>query len=417
MVRGSVRSERKRCATFGRCIALTLAVATALVFSAAAPALGSGISGDRTYSGEVVVPKGETWKILPGAVLRFRGGRWIVRGRLLVQGTSERPVRILGDEAFEGIDIRGESGSEVSGAIISGGRRGVQLTGASAVFRKVRWEKNGIGLEVGQYAKATLDDCAFDFPLRVGILVKRGGAADVAGCRFAGAGKAGLYVYGADEVSVRGCRFEANAAGLQVAMSGARVSAGDCLFRGNGTGILAERMAAPKVDGCDVEGNRIGMLFSRRAEGTVSGSRIAGNGDGVVVEYSSYPVFRGNRFRANRDAAVRLRNQSSQWEEEIGDAGRDSRGEVPFGGGADGRMDFRPGGEGPIPGRPAEGTGKPPGKKGNLTGTVDFRDNDWGELAEEIAKGGNVAAIHDGRDEPEFDYKGKRYRMDRVLLK
>lgn len=398
-----MRSGKRRGIPFGRGFALALAIGIAMGGSAATTALGSDISGDRTYSGEVVIPKGETWKILPGAVLRFRGGRLIVRGRLLVEGTGERPVRILGDEAFEGIDIRGGSGSEVSGAILSGGRRGVQLTGASAVFRKVRWEKNGIGLEVGQYAKATLDNCAFDSPLRVGILVKRGGTADVAGCRFAGAGKAGLYVYGADKVSVKGCRFEENAVGLQVAMSGARVSAGGCLFRGNGTGILAERMAAPGVDGCDFEGNKVALLFSRRAGGSVSGSRIAGNGDGVVVEYSSYPVFRDNRFRANLDAAVRLRNQSSQWEEEIGDAGRDSRGDAPFGVGREGRMDFLP--------------GKPAVKKRDLTGTIDFRDNDWGELAEEIAKGGNVSAIHDGRDEPEFDYKGKRYLMDRVLLK
>ena len=403
--------------TYGKCFAPAVVLAIAFLFSPMTPAQGNEISGEKAYSGEIVVPRGETWKVLPGAVLRFRGGRWIVRGRLLVEGTSEQPVRIIGDEAFEGIDIRGGNGSAISGAILSGGRRGVQLTGASAVFRKVRWEKNGIGLEVGQYAKATLDNCAFDSPFRVGILVKRGGAADVAGCRFTGAGKAGMYVYGARDVSVRECRFETNAAGLTVAMSGARVSVADCLFRGNGTGILAERMAVPKVDGCDIEGNKVGLLFSRRAEGTVSGSRIAGNGDGVVVEYSSYPVFRGNRFRANRDAAVRLRNQSGQWEEEIGDTGRDSPGGAPFGGGREGRMDFRPGGEGPIPGRPAEAPIAPPGKKEVLTGTVDFRENDWGELAGEVAKGENVAAIHDSRDEPEFEYKGKRYRMDRILLK
>ncbi len=387
-----------------------------LAFPPTTPALGIEISGEKEFSGEIVIPKGETWKVLPGAVLHFHEGSWIVRGRLLVEGTSEQPVRISGNEAFEGIDIRGESGSAISGAILSGGRRGIRLIGASAVFRRVRWEKNGIGLEVGQYAKATLDNCAFVSPFRVGILVKRGGAVEIAGCRFTGAGKAGLYVYGASEVRVMGCRFENNAAGIHVAMAGARVSATGSRFRGNGTGISAEKMAAPKVDDCDMEGNRIGFLFSRRAEGTVSGSRIAENGDGVVVEYSSYPVFRGNRFRANREAAVRLRNQSSQWEEEIGDSGRDSLDGSPFGGGPEGRMEFRPGAGGPIPGRQGDLPGKPPGKKGNLTGTVDFRGNDWGELAGEVSKGGNMTLIHDGYDEPEFEYRGKRYRMDRVQL-
>lgn len=401
---------------FGRGFPTAAAVVLALSFLAPSPALGKEISGSRSYSGEVVIPQGETWKVLPGAALRFRGGKWVVRGKLLIEGSASRPVRIVGDDVFEGIDLRGENGSSFREVVLSGGTRGVRMTNAGAVFRNVRWEKNGIGLEVGQYAKAAVDNCVFESPSRVGILVKRGGAAVIAGCRFTGAGKAGISVYGAKDVTVRECRFESNAVGLQAAMSGAVASVGDCVFRGNETGILAERMARPKIDGCDFSENRVGLLFSRRAEGTVSGSRIAENGDGVVVEFSSYPVFRGNRFRANRDTAVRLRHQSSQWEEEWGDAGRDSPEGAPFGAGRDGRKDFRPGGAGaalPQAGVP----GTPPGKKGNLTGTVDFRGNDWGELAVEVEKGRAVVAIHDGRGEPEFEYKGKRYRMDRVLLK
>lgn len=399
----------------GRGQRILQALALALVLASGSHALGKEISGGRSYAGEVVVPPGETWRVLPGAVLRFRGGRWVVRGKLLIEGTASRPVRIVGDDAFEGIDLRGESGSSFREVVLSGGTRGVRLTNAEAMFRNVRWERNGIGIEVGQYAKAVVDNGAFESPSRVGILVKRGGAAVIAGCRFTGAGKAGISVYGARDVTVRECRFESNAVGLQAAMSGAVASVVDCVFRGNETGILAERMARPKIEGCDFTGNRVGLLFSRRAEGTVSGSLIAENGDGVVVELSSYPVFRGNRFRANRDAAVRLRHQSSQWEEEWGDAGRDSPEGAPFGAGPGGRKDFRPGGAGaalPRAGVP----GAPPGKKGNLTGTVDFRGNDWGELAVEVEKGGVVAAIHDGRREPEFEYKGKRYRMDRVLL-
>lgn len=386
----------------GRGILPVAAVALVLSVVAPSPACGKEISGTRSFTGEIVVPQGETWKVLPGAVLRFRGGRWVVHGRVLVEGTVSRPIRIVGDDAFDGIDLRGGNGSVFREAVLSGGRRGVQLTNAEAVFRNVRWEKGGIGLEVGRYAKAVVDNCAFDSPSRVGILVKRGGAAEIAGSRFSGAGKAGVSVYGADKVTVRNSRFETNEAGLQAAMSGAVVSVAESVFRGNGTGIFAERMARPGVDGCDFSGNRVGLLFSRRAEGTVSGSRIAENDDGVVVEFSSYPVFRGNRFRANRGAAVRLRYQSSQWEEEWGDAGRDAPEGAPFGSGPDGRKDFSPGARKvPLPN----------------TGTVDFRGNDWGESAAEVEKGGAVAAIHDGRREPEFEYKGKRYRMDRVLLR
>lgn len=371
------------------------------------------MTGSIMLSGEVVIPKGETWKLLPGTALSFRGGRLIVRGKLIAQGTPEKPVRVTGDGVFEGLTFRGEDGSVLEHAVISGGRRGAQVTNAEVSFRSVRWEGNGIGLDVAQYAKVKVDNCAFLSPTRVGILVKRGGTAEIAGTRFEGAGKAGIYVFGAKDVSVTDCRFENNDVGLLVSMYGAKVTVRGSVFRGNGTGLLAEKMAEPEVAGCEFDGNRTGLRFSRRADGKVSGSRIVGNGDGVLVEYSSYPVFRKNLFGGNREVAVRLRNQSSHWEEERGETDREyagGPGGSPFGGMLGGRSDFAPGGEGTFP-------GKPPGKKASLTGTVDFRGNDWGESAEEVEKGGNVAAIHDGHDEPTFEYKGESYRMDRVLLR
>ncbi len=369
------------------------------------------ISGTRTFTGEVVVPKGDTWTVRPGTTIRFRGGKWTVRGRLVVAGTPGDPVRIAGDDAFEGLDFRGSEGSLVEDAVISGGTRGAQLTASSAAFRRVRWSRNGVGLDVGQHAKARVTACVFESPARVGVLVRRGGAAEIDGSRFEGAGKAGLYVFGAREVSVKASAFERNAVGFQAAMAEARGDVSGSSFRGNGTALLVEKMAAPSVSGCDISGNGVGLRFSRRAGGEVAGSRIADNGDGVVVEFSSYPVFRGNAFRGNRGAAVRLRHQSAEWEEEAGEAERDASpgAGAPFGGAPQRRGDFRPGGR-------KSGAGRPPGKEAPRAGTVDFRGNDWGGASEGAAGGGNGPAIHDGRVEPTFEYKGKLYRMDRVLL-
>jgi len=198
-------------------------------------------------------------------------------------------------------------------------------------------------------------------------------------------------------------------------MAGARAHVSRSVFRGNGTGILAEKTARPAVEGCEVTGNETGMAFRRRAEGTVKGCRFEENGTGVLVEYSSYPVFRGNAFRGTRGAAVRLRHQSAEWEGEATEGDREDAGApgAPFGGGDAARGDFRPGNDGRTGVSPAG----PPGKRAGLTGTVDFRENDWGELQQQVDRGGNVAGIHDGVDEPFFEYKGKRYRMDTVLLK
>lgn len=393
----------------------TFAAAIGLAFLVAGTASGREIPGRQDFTGEVVVPKGETWKVLPGARVRFRGGRLLVRGTLIVEGTARKPATIEGDDAFEGVDLRGEAGSRFSRAVVSGGRRGVLLTNASAEFRGVLFQRNAVGIDVGQYARVRIDDCAFQGNSRVGLLVKRGGSAEVSATRFSGAGKAGVYVYGADNVTIRECRFVKNTAGLQAGMAGARVRVSRSVFRENGTGILAEKTARPAVEGCEVTGNDTGMSFHRRAEGTVKGSRVEGNGTGVLVEYSSYPVFRGNAFRGNREAAVRLRHQSAEWEGEATEADREDAGArgAPFGGGEAARGDFRPGNGGGADASPAG----PPGKKAGLTGTVDFRGNDWGELQSQVDRGGDVTGIHDGWDEPFFEYKGRRYRMDTVLLK
>jgi parallel beta-helix repeat protein len=375
---------------------------------ASAEAGSREISGERAFTGETVLPAGESWTVAPGAVLKFRGGRLVVRGRLLVEGSAERPVRILADASFEGVDFRGGDGSRIANALFSGGRRGVTVTGARVALRGVRFERGAIGLEIGQYGRAEVRDCVFDSHERAGILVKRGGALDVSGSRFSGARRSGIYVYGAGGVSVRGCRFEKNEAGLQASMYGASVTVADSVFAANGTGILVEKMAVPTVSGCELTGNKVGLRFSRRAEGAVSNCTIADNGDGVLVEYSSYPVFRGNRFRKNREYAVRLNHQSSQWEGEAGEEDRDAPGGpgAPVAG-SGGRSDFRPGGEGASAGRPAA-------KKGKLDGTVDFRDNDWGDGGVEKGGAGGKRAIRDAADEPFFDFKGKRYKMDRI---
>lgn len=395
--------------------ATSVAAAILVTFLVAGTASGREFSGRHAFTGEVIVPKGEMWNVLPGAMIRFRGGRLLVRGRLVVEGTARTPATIEGDDAFEGVDLRGEAGSRFARAIVSGGRRGVLLTNASAEFRDVLFRRNTVGIDVGQYARVRIDGCTFEGNGRVGVLVKRGGGAELAASRFSGAGKAGVYVYGADNVTIRGCRFEKNAVGLQAAMAGARAHVSGSVFRGNGTGIVAEKTASPFVDRCEVAENGTGMVFRRRAEGTVKGSRVEENGTGVLVEYSSYPVFRENVFRANREAAVRLRHQSSEWEGEATEADREDAGArgAPFGGGDAARKNFHPGIEGRTSG-PAAG---PPAKRAGLTGTVDFRGNDWGELQPQVGRGGNVTGIHDGRDEPYFEYKGKRYRMDTVLLK
>ena len=80
--------------------------AALLLLLAAGGAEAREIAGARDVRGELVVEEGETLTLLPGARLRFRGGRLLVRGVLLSRGTASKPVRITGDDAYEGIEKR-----------------------------------------------------------------------------------------------------------------------------------------------------------------------------------------------------------------------------------------------------------------------------------------------------------------------
>lgn len=119
------------------------------------------LSGETHLSGEVLVvsdilvPRGSTLVIHPGTVLRIRPSEStkidpeylspateiLVRGRLQVLGTAERPVRFLPEKggaeepAWAGIELDRSGESLLNHAEISGAETGILCIGASPVIR------------------------------------------------------------------------------------------------------------------------------------------------------------------------------------------------------------------------------------------------------------------------------------------
>jgi parallel beta-helix repeat protein len=362
------------------------------------------LEGDTLWQGEkelaesVIVPRGVTLTVAAGSRIVFAAGGLEVAGVLQAQDAE------FSGNGWPGIELKGASeATRLSGGRISGAKTALLVRGGAPRISGVTFSGNKVGVELRSKSAAQLRDCRFVDNTRVGLFVKDESVAVIEGCTFERNGRFGAYVYRARPARFGDNRFWANPVGLMVAYYGSDPVIEGNRFEGNDVGIEVDRAARPELRGNRVVANRVGMRFTRRSDPLASGNLIDGNETGILVTYSSYPRISGNDFTANQ-VALKLAYQSSQWEQQEGAAAR--AGEVS------GRAAFA--------GRGARSVTEEERRGRNLDGSVDARNNWWGEAeTKALAAGGaehNPASIHDGRDQASFVDAGRSYPMDRVLF-
>lgn len=336
------------------------------------------ISGDTTWSGEVlirqnvVVSPGATLRILPGTSVRVESGKSVgltVLGRLLVEGEETRRVTFLPDKqggpraSWEGIHLYGgpRAGHVLSGFRIEGAREAVALTETAARFDGGAFVSCETGIRGNQKSLATVDNCLFDGNgagaiislgaegvfrrcrlvniVGNGIVVDKGAVLKVSGCSFS-RGKSGIFSLtnspckvedsaflslekgivarqmGTDS-SISRCSFENDGTGI-LAVQFCAVEIADSRFRENVTGVEAREFSTPKIHHNRFEANQAAVNLFRKSHAVIEHNVFLHNRNAVVVNYSSYPRIFGNNFERN-DMSVRLeRFQSGDWEEREG---------------------------------------------------------------------------------------------------
>ena len=357
-------------------------------------------SGERRIAEKVTVPSGVTLTLLPGTVVRFAAaGSLEVTGRL----TGEN-ARLVGEQ-WGGVTLKGcDAGTRLTAVEVSGARTGVLVQGGNPLLERLTLRDNEVGIELRGKSAATVRDGLFSANRKVGLFIKDDSPVVATGNRFEANVKYGAYIYRATPAQFARNRFERNPTGLMIAYFGSDPVVADNHFTDNEVGIEVDRAARPLLRGNRLEGNRTGLLLQRRADPQVTGNRFAGNREAIRLAYSSYPRIVGNDFAGN-DLAIRLEFQSSTWEREQGASTR--AGEVAAAG-AFGS------------GQGARTVSEEQRRPAALDGTIDARDNWWGEPGNlELARSGdagNPSFIHDGRDQPTFIEAGKSYPLDRVLF-
>jgi len=332
----------------------------------------------------------------PGSRITFAGGSLEVAGRL-----TAREAEFTG-KRWPGILLKGcDAGTVLAGCRIAGARTGLKAIGGAPHLEKLILAGNEVGMELRQKSAAVVRGCRFEDNRKVGLFVKDEARPVVTDNVFRDNGRFGAYIFRASPAKFAGNRFTGNGTGLMIANYGSDPRIAGNRFTDNEIGIRVDRAARPHLNGNVLRGNRTAIRLYRRSDPLIEGNLVTGNETGISVAYSSYPVIRGNDLAGN-GLALELEFQSSTWEEQKGSAARAA---AAADRGAFGRA-------------PARAVGEEQRRARDLDGTVDARDNWWGQdgSAElrRIGRGGNPSFIHDGRDQPTFEEGGKDYPLDRV---
>lgn len=352
--------------------------------------------GNVTLTETVRVEPGGVLIVEPGTTVTFTGGSLEVAGRLEATKATFRGK-------WQGIVLkRTDAGTRLSDCTVEGAATGLQVIGGSPRLERLTLAGNQVGMELRQKSEARVSGCRFRGNAKVGLFIKDGATPAVTGNVFEKNGKFGAYIFKSSPKDFSGNVFSENPTGVMISHFGSDPTIEGNRFEGNRTAISVDRAARPRLAGNILKGNGTALHLARRSDPEVEGNRFAGNTTGIVVSYSSYPTVRENDLEGNGIALV-LEHQSSVYEKANGAAKRqEEAGRATFGG------------------APRQSVSEADRKPRSLNGTVDVRENWWGEEGtRELARigaAGNPTFIRDGRDDPTFSEKGKDYPLDKALF-
>ncbi len=359
------------------------------------------IDGPERWQGEIRVT--ESLRVAKeGRLIIAPGTRVLAEAGIEVAGELQATEVEFSGRNWPGITLKGTSSQTwLKGCRITGAQTGISVIGGAPQLTELLLEDNRIGIELRQKSRARVEDSIFRNNSRVGLFIKDEVTSVVRGNRFEKQGKFGAYIYRALPQQFTENLFIDNPTGLMISHFGSDLLVKNNDFRNNNIGIKVDRTARPKIVANRIEQNQTGIELYRRADPLIELNLLKGNSRAIHVSFSSYPQIRHNDFVSNQRALI-LEFQSSQWEEQKGAGAREQQisGHGAFGGRKQNEI-----------------TEQQRGTHG-LDGTVDARENWWGEQETAALKGlgpeANLGWIDDGRDQPFFEEDGRSYPLDLV---
>lgn len=359
------------------------------------------IAGVEHWQGEVRVT--ETLRVeKEGRLIIAPGTRIIAEAGIEIAGELQATDVEFSGQDWPGVILKGNSSQTwMINCRITGAQTGITVIGGEPLLSGLLLESNRVGIELRQKSRARVENSIFRKNSRVGLFIKDEVTAVVSGNRFEQQGKFGVYVYRALPQTFSENLFIDNPTGLMISHFGSDLQVKNNDFRNNKVGIKVDRTARPQIVSNRIENNQTGIELYRRSDPLIKLNLLKENQRAIHISFSSYPKIQYNDFIMNQRSLV-LEFQSSTWEEQKGAGARQQQlsAQGAFGGQKKNQVTEQQ--------REARG----------LDGTVDARDNWWGEQEthelKTLGPRANLAWIDDGHDQPLFEEAGKSYPLDLV---
>ncbi|MCE9593040.1 MAG: N-acetylmuramoyl-L-alanine amidase [Planctomycetes bacterium] len=269
------------------------------------------LHGEYDFRASIERPAGTTTFVAPGTTLRFRdGARFLVRGKLIAEGTAEAPIRVLFESTADhpsAVLLRGAGAADSSFVhceLVGGG--GIRLNKPD-----VKVHRDTPLAELCAESATTLDETS---RAKGGALCLVGvDRVRIAKCKFernvAWIGGA-ILAFGATNLRVIGCEFFDNRSGYGGAALYAQASeliVDDCKFLKDTTGQMHAEFASEARSKFACGGALyLGERASAQIQGCTFDDCVASNAGGAVYVFHDFPerahrvIIAASEFRRNR---------------------------------------------------------------------------------------------------------------------
>lgn len=359
------------------------------------------IDGLEHWQGEVRVT--ENLRVeKTGKLIIAPGTRVIATAGIEIAGEMQATEVEFSGKNWPGLTLKGTSARTwLNKSQILGAQTGITVIGGEPRLTGLLLENNRVGIELRQKSKALVKDSIFRKNSRVGLFIKDEVTAVVSNNRFEQQGKFGVYIYHALPQQFTGNLFVGNPTGLMISHFGSNPLIKANSFRNNKIAIKVDRTARPQIVANRIVENQVGIKLYRRSDPQIELNLFKQNQQAIHISFSSYPQIRHNDFVDNSQA-LNLEYQSSRWEEQKGAAARQTQ----------------IAGQGAFSGQKQSQVTEEQRRARDLDGTVDARQNWWGENETRklvaLKSEANLPWIDDGHDRPFFEEEGKEYPLDLV---
>jgi len=387
------------------------------------PALAGIIEVDTVWTGDVlvdekvIVAEEATLLIMPGSRILFAtspegaqkgGGRLIVFGRLIAQGSTDKPILFtaasLEERAgnWEGLRFEqsGQRFSYMSHCIVEYARSGINGRNSLLQVDHSSFRNNLTGITARGALRGSVFACRF-ISNEVGLYFEHNDSLKLIDSHFEDNSRVGI-VCSNSSPSLDNNRLLNNEETGIACLRGSSPLIKNCLIQGHRQGIRAEMISSPLITYNEIIDNDIAISMERLSFAVIELNTISKNRIGIYFQLGGYPHIHHNNIVGNREYAVDLGTYQSIVVARQTPFERRAERNLQMPSTQNSDADYDDGITSALP----------------RDGLIDAYGNWWGEQSldelRDAEAGADLSMFEDGNDTAMVMYQGQSYPRDRI---